>query len=58
LRRTMAAVHPLQRMGSAEEIAAAIAFLASDEASFITGAALAADGGLTAATGLPPYVAP
>jgi meso-butanediol dehydrogenase / (S,S)-butanediol dehydrogenase / diacetyl reductase len=57
LRRTMAAVHPLQRMGSAEEIAAAIAFLASDEASFITGAALVADGGLTAATGLPPYVA-
>jgi meso-butanediol dehydrogenase/(S,S)-butanediol dehydrogenase/diacetyl reductase len=56
LRRTMAAVHPLQRMGSAEEIAAAIAFLASDEASFITGAALVADGGLTAASGLPPYV--
>jgi len=58
LRRTMAAVHPLQRMGSAEEIAAAIAFLASDEAAFITGAALVADGGLTAASGLPPYVAP
>lgn len=56
LRRTMAAVHPLQRMGSAEEIAAVIAFLASDEASFITGAALVADGGLTAASGLPPYV--
>jgi meso-butanediol dehydrogenase / (S,S)-butanediol dehydrogenase / diacetyl reductase len=53
----MAAAHPLQRMGSAQEIAAAIAFLASDEASFITGAALVADGGLTAATGLPPYVA-
>jgi len=57
LRRTMAAVHPLQRMGSAEEVAAAIAFLACDEASFITGAALVADGGLTAASGLPPYVA-
>lgn len=57
LRRTMAAVHPLQRMGSAEEVAAAIAFLACDEASFITGAALLADGGLTAASGLPPYVA-
>ncbi len=56
LRRTMAAVHPLQRMGSAEEIAAVIAFLASDEAAFITGAALVADGGLTAASGLPPYV--
>ena len=57
LRARMAAVHPLQRMGSAQEIAVAIAFLASDEASFITGAVLAADGGLTAATGLPPYVA-
>lgn len=57
LRTMMAAAHPLQRMGSAQEIAAAIAFLASDEASFITGAALVADGGLTAATGLPPYVA-
>jgi len=58
VRRVLAAVHPLQRLGSADEIAAAIAFLASDEASFITGAALVADGGLTAGTGLPPFVAP
>jgi len=58
VRRAMAAVHPLQRMGSADEIAAAIAFLASDEASFITGAALVADGGLTAGTGLPPFTGP
>lgn len=56
VRRAMAAAHPLKRMGGADEIAAAIAFLASDEASFITGAALVADGGLTAATGLPPFV--
>lgn len=56
MRRTMAAAHPLARMGTADEIAAAIAFLASDEASFITGAALVADGGLTAGTRLPPFI--
>lgn len=40
------------------EIAATIAFLDSDEASFIASAALVADGGLTTGTGLPPFVAP
>jgi 3-oxoacyl-[acyl-carrier protein] reductase len=39
---------PLGRRGLAEEVAAAYAFLASDEASFIHGAALVIDGGQTA----------
>lgn len=39
--------HPMGRIGQAREVAAAITFLASDEASFITGAELTVDGGLT-----------
>ena len=39
---------PMRRFGRPEEIAAAVAFLASDEASFITGATLAVDGGMSA----------
>ncbi len=40
--------HPVGRIGSAEEVASAVLFLASDEASFVTGAALSVDGGYTA----------
>jgi glucose 1-dehydrogenase len=38
---------PMRRAGTAEEIAAAVAFLASDEATYITGQTLYVDGGLT-----------
>jgi NAD(P)-dependent dehydrogenase (short-subunit alcohol dehydrogenase family) len=41
-------MHPVRRFGQPEEVANAILFLASDEASFITGANLAVDGGYTA----------
>lgn len=37
---------PMKRMGTAEEIAAAVAFLCSNEAGYITGAVLQVDGGL------------
>src|ERR1700682_1725717 len=39
---------PLKRLGKPEEIAESIVFLASDKASFITGATIAVDGGKTA----------
>ena len=38
---------PLGRMGSADDIASAVAFLAGDEASYITGQVLSVDGGLS-----------
>ena len=48
------AAHPMGRIGRPEEVAAAILFLASDDASFITGIALSVDGGLWA--GPPPMM--
>ncbi|WP_327104152.1 SDR family oxidoreductase [Nonomuraea glycinis] len=47
--RAAGAMHPVGRIAQPDEIAAFVAFLLSDEARFITGAALAIDGGMTAA---------
>ena len=41
--------HPLKRFGRPEDVAAAILYLSSDEAAFVTGVALPVDGGYTAA---------
>ena len=48
---------PLGRMGTVEEMANIIAFLASDEASYMTGSIVIADGGTTAHTGQPNVIA-
>jgi len=47
-RAAIEARHPMGRLGKPEDVAAAVAFLASHEASWITGAVLAVDGGYLA----------
>ena len=44
---------PMRRIGQPKDIAAAIAFLASDDAGFVTGVNLPVDGGLSASNGQP-----
>lgn len=46
VKRHMAALHPVGRIGCAEEVAEAAVWLCSDAASFVTGATLPVDGGL------------
>lgn len=48
IHEVMRTSHPIGRMGTAAEVANVIAFLASDEASFVAGAVWAVDGGYTA----------
>ena len=48
MRPALLAAHPIGRFGKAEEVAQTVLFLCSDKASFITGSAVAIDGGLLA----------
>jgi 3-oxoacyl-[acyl-carrier protein] reductase len=45
-RETLSGEIPLQRLGSPEDVAAAVAYLASEEAAYVTGTVLNVSGGL------------
>jgi NAD(P)-dependent dehydrogenase (short-subunit alcohol dehydrogenase family) len=48
-----ASLHPLKRIGEPSDVAAAVVFLASEAASWITGVVLPVDGGATGASPVP-----
>jgi NAD(P)-dependent dehydrogenase (short-subunit alcohol dehydrogenase family) len=52
-RAELAAAHPLGRAGTPAEVAAAVSFLCSTDSSFVSGAVLPVDGGLTAKLAIP-----
>ena len=47
MRRHYISIQPIGRLGTPEDVANAALYLASEEASFVTGSALTIDGGLT-----------
>ena len=47
IQEKLVSMHPIGRLGEPHEVAKAIAFLASDDASFISGASLLVDGAYT-----------
>lgn len=47
-KKHLTSIHPIGRMEKPEEVSKVVTFLASDEASFITGVNLLVDGGYTA----------
>lgn len=53
MKRRNTAIHAMRRQGQPGEVAEAVAFLATDRASFITGTAVPVDGGYTAGKWLP-----
>jgi NAD(P)-dependent dehydrogenase (short-subunit alcohol dehydrogenase family) len=56
--RFMSGLQPIGRMGKAEEVANLVTWLCSDEASFVTGAAVPIDGGIVSQSGDFPPVPP
>jgi NAD(P)-dependent dehydrogenase (short-subunit alcohol dehydrogenase family) len=55
-REALRRAHPPGRVGEVEEVAAVVGFLCSPKASFVSGAVIPVDGGLTCELAIPPLV--